>query len=205
MKAKKKTEKRKNKATKTILNTTAKKVNVKKIEGYFLYTLDGYIMNYLKVEPISVELLTQTEQKALQRKITNELTADRKPWKLLSVPRPLDLTNLINNYQRRYSEADNAELRTLIREEIVTMERYNLDGSITTKNFYFVFWEKATEQGRQRLKERTTNIFNGLRRCGLEISLMKDNQIIELCNLINNPKFAVFDHEDYANTMPLLI
>lgn len=186
------------------LDTTAKATNVKKIVNYFLYTLDGQIMAYLKVEPISVELFSKMEQKSLERKLTNELSIDRKPWKLLAVPRPLDLSNLVQAYQRRYTEVTNVELRRLIREEIIEMEKYNLDGSITTKNFYVVFWDKDSEAGRTRLKERVTNFYNGLYKCGLSVRLIEENEIIELCNLVNNPKFAVFDHEDYSSTIPLL-
>lgn len=56
-------------------------VNVHDIRGNFLYTQDGYLLCYLRIYPISLDLLSPSEKRLLINKLTAELSSVRFPFK----------------------------------------------------------------------------------------------------------------------------
>src|SRR5690348_11478834 len=71
-------------------------VNVRDIQGNFLYTQEGWSLCYLRLFPISLDLLSAAEKRLLINKLTAELSSIRFPFKFLAVSRPVDISPLIS-------------------------------------------------------------------------------------------------------------
>jgi hypothetical protein len=91
--------KRKSKETLNKDEQTANEfVNVKDIKDRFLYTRDGQIIMYIKINSISIDLFSEREKKQLNKILTAELSSEQKPFKFLAISRPVDISPLINEY-----------------------------------------------------------------------------------------------------------
>jgi flagellar basal body-associated protein FliL len=59
-------------------------VNVKDIHDNFLYTRDGQIIAYIKINPISIDLFSDSEKEQISKVLTAELSSVQKPLKRAS-------------------------------------------------------------------------------------------------------------------------
>jgi hypothetical protein len=81
-------------------NTTAgEKTNVLTIRGNLLYSRNGYIFTYLKLHPVSLDLLSEREKIILSNILCAQLSKNTKPFKLLALSRPVDITPLLDEYE----------------------------------------------------------------------------------------------------------
>ena len=73
--------------------------NVKDIRDCFLFSNDNTAFVYLEVAPISLEMMSINEQKIFTKNITAALSSERKSFKMISFPKPVDLSYLIYKYE----------------------------------------------------------------------------------------------------------
>ncbi|MGV2794918.1 hypothetical protein GNF78_17090, partial [Clostridium perfringens] len=88
---------RKKKATSDTKQQTAHEfINVKDIRGHYLYTLDGLVLCFLKVFPVSIDLLSKSEKQHFINMLTAELSTVQYPFKFIAVSRPVDISPVIS-------------------------------------------------------------------------------------------------------------
>ena len=71
-------------------------VNVRDINGKFLYTRDNMVLAYLRIMPISIDLFSKTEKKQIVRQLTANLSSADYPFQLIAVSRPVDISPLMS-------------------------------------------------------------------------------------------------------------
>lgn len=88
----------------TIKNTKASKyksseevtaqefVNVKDITDKYLYTRDGLVFMYIRLYPISPDLLSRREKRSLTRQLTAEISAEPFKFGFTALSRPVDIS-----------------------------------------------------------------------------------------------------------------
>ena len=76
------------------MDTAQAFINVMDIKDQCLYTLDGCVMTYIGITPISTELLSEKEKAHLEISITAEFRNLNKPFKFIAVSRPIDISAL---------------------------------------------------------------------------------------------------------------
>ena len=82
-------------------NMTANEfINVKDIKDDIVFTKDNYVFAYLKIQPISRELLSPREDMILGKQFSSEFSAIKCLYKFLSVSRPVDVTYMLDNFQQ---------------------------------------------------------------------------------------------------------
>lgn len=179
-------------------------INVKDIKDCFLFTNDKKAFLYLEVEPISMEMLSENEQKIFTRTITSALSSEKKPFKTISFPKPVDLSFLIYKYEAMYSVANTDIEKKLIREEILKMKNISLNNEATEFKFYFVFWDD--EKNTFELLKRAKNFKDNFDSTQIKINIISEKEIYRLCNLMNNPNYTNLDnYENFDNsTFPII-
>ena len=177
--------------------------NVKDIRDCFLFTNDNIAFVYLEVAPISLEMMSINEQKIFTKNITAALSSERKSFKMISFPKPVDLSYLIYKYESLYKIADTDIEKRLINEEIKKMKQITLDNSASEFKFYFVFWDD--ENNTAELLKRARDFKNNFESSQIRIELISEKEIYRLCNMMHNPTYSNFDGEmDYNRTFPVL-
>lgn len=178
--------------------------NVKDIRDIFLYTMDGYIISYVKVNSISIDLLSEMEKKSYTRKLTDEFSEIEDPFIFLAVSRPVDITPLVNDYVEMIHSTDDSIRKVLLRNEIKVISEFSLSGEVVQREFFYKVWEKNTESAENALRKRAGDMANMLESTGLNCEVLKRHSIIRLCNLVNNPTFAAIEDTDVDMSIPYL-
>lgn len=178
--------------------------NTAEIEDCFLYTRDGYIAAYIKILPISIALLSLREQKTLIKQITSELSTEKEPFHFLAVSRPVDITPLLDQYTEMRKNTDNPVQKDLLRNEIEEISRFSFSNEVVERQFYFYIYQKYTEDSEGELKKHISEFARHFEHAGMKTEILKQSDIIRLCNLVNNPAVITMEDEDIKPTIPIL-
>jgi len=79
-------------------------INVKDVRGSVLYGRDGFIYGYLKIQPFSLDTLSDAEKNKKNRLFAAEFSAEKKPFKFFSSSRPVDISGLMADLEERVAE-----------------------------------------------------------------------------------------------------
>ena len=179
-------------------------VNVKDIRDRYLYTRDGYIIMYIKINPISIDLLSEREKKLLCKTLTAELSSEQNPYKFLAVSRPVDITPLINEYTEIIANTSDQKQKDLLRNEMLVMSNYALSGDVVERQFYIMLWEKYEEDIERDLLKRCYEFQSEVESGNIYCEILKQQDIVRLCNLINNPAYSNVEDNEFEATIPFL-
>lgn len=178
-------------------------VNVKDIKDRYLYTRDGYIIMYIKINPISIDLLSEREKKLLCKTLTAELSSEQKSYKFLAVSRPVDISPLINEYTGIISNTADQKQKDLLRNEMLVMSNYALSGEVVERQFYIMLWEKYEEDIEREISKRCYEFKSKLESGNIQCEILKQQDIVRLCNLINNPAYTNIEDSEFEATIPI--
>lgn len=178
-------------------------VNVKDIKGKFLYTRDGLVLCYLRISPISIDLFSKAEKGIIIKQLTASMSSIQYPFKFIAVSRPVDITPLIAELSETLMNSDPKQ-KELLKQEMVEMTSFALSGEVVERQFYVVLWDKSCEGTEKELlvkaKEFSGNFTDNVVGC----ELLEQQDIVRLCNLVNNPAYIHIEDTDFEANMPLL-
>lgn len=178
-------------------------VNVKDIKGKYLYTRDNFILCYLKINPISIDLFSKGEKQQLIKQLTANMSGIRHPFKFLAVSRPVDITPLISELSAALATSD-LKQKELLKQEILEMTTFALSGEVVERQFYIVLWEKADDGAEKDLLMKAKDMVGNFCDCGIGCEILEQQDIVWLCNLINNPAYMHLEDTDFTPSIPLL-
>lgn len=165
-------------------------VNVKDIHDRFLYTRDGQVIAYIKINPISIDLFSDNEKELICKVLTAELSSIQKPFKFLAVSRPVDITPLVNEYQVLLSETTDQKQKELLRNEIMEISNFAMSGEVIERNFFIMLWSKYREGVESELIKECKEVIQKFESANITCDVIREQEIVRLCNLINNPAYA---------------
>lgn len=198
------TDKRKKQAAAADDQKTANEfVNVKDIKGKYLYTRDQLVLCYLKINPISIDLFSKSEKQQLVKQLTANMSGIQHPFKFLAVSRPVDITPLISELSAALATSDPKQ-KELLKQEILEMTTFALSGEVVERQFYIVLWEKADEGAEKELLVKAKDFAGNLGDCGIGCEILEQQDIVRLCNLINNPAYMHLEDTDFTPSIPIL-
>ena len=195
------------KRKKTNISTTQKSANeftnIKDIRKKYLYTLDGRVICFIRLNPISIDLYSKGEKQTLMRLLTAELSAVQEPFKMLAVSRPIDITPLIGELTALITDAG-AVQKELLKQELTVMNNYAGSGEIVERQFYLSIWDRYSEGCEKEMLSRARELCAVFENGGLTCEIAGEDEIIRLVGLLNNPSRAHLDDTDYAEEMPVI-
>lgn len=179
-------------------------INVKDIKDRFLYTRDGQIIMYIKINSISIDLFSNTEKEQICRASTAELSSIRKPFKFLAVSRPVDISPLINEYTELLSKTNNQKQKELLRNEMMVMSDYAVSGDVVERQFYIMIWDQYHENIEKDILKETIEFVGKFESGNIRCEILKEQEIVRLCNLMNNPAYVGVEETEFERTVPLV-
>ena len=171
-------------------------VNVKDIIDNFLYTRDGQIIAYIKIHPISIDLFSDSEKEQISKVLTAELSSVQKPFKFLAVSRPVDITPLVNEYQSLLSETTDQKQKELLRNEIMEISNFATSGEVIERNFFIMIWSPYRQGVEPDLIKECKEMIQKFESVNISSDIIKEQEIVRLCNLINNPAYTHIENMD---------
>lgn len=200
----KKTVKKKEDGAKTESEKTAHDyTNVRDIKGNCLYTKDDKVFMYIRIQPISVDLLSKNEKITLIKNLTAELSAYRDDFKLLAVSRPVDITNQLNVYKEKAKTVDDPIQKELLKYEMSVLGNHAMNSEIVERLFYFCFWDDVDNL--TELRKNVNAFKDSFKVARIDADIIGEKEIIRLANLINNPAYTNLEDTEYMDIGNLIL
>ena len=179
-------------------------VNVKDIRGRFLYTRDGQVMAYLKILPISIDLFSKNEKKQIIRQLTANMSSVQYPFQLLAVSRPVDISPILSELSDTLTGTSNMKQKELLKQEILEMSGFALSGEVVERQFFIKIWDRANDSAERDLLQKLKYLEGYFNDVGIRTELLEQQDIVRLCNLINNPAYVHLEDADFTPSIPVL-
>ena len=179
-------------------------INVRNINYTVLYSKDGYIYAYIKIEPFSLDLLSNSEEAKKVRDLSAQFAAEKKPVMFHTSSRPVDISRQAARLTQLLETSDNPIQRDLLKRELRNINSVAQSGRITERLSYMILWEKITGDGERELMKRACECVNRFSACGILSEVCQENGVIRFLNLFANPMYAHLEDENITPTTPLI-
>jgi hypothetical protein len=188
------------------LKTANEFINVKEVRNSILYGRNGYIYGYLKIQPFSLDTLSDSEKNKKNRLFAAEFSAEKKPFKFFSSSRPVDISGLMIDLEERVAEPNIDPVRKiLLKYEITELNAVALGAEITERQCYMMMWERAGNDGERELMKRLQENVNRFAACEITAEICGQSAIVRMLNLFSNPNYAHLESDDINATIPFTI
>ena len=180
-------------------------INVKDVRGSILYGRDGFIYGYLKIQPFSLDTLSESEKNKKNRLFAAEFSAEKKPFKFFSSSRPVDISGLMADLEERVAEPNIDPVRkTLFKHEIAELNAVALGAEITERQCYMMLWERASSDSEHELLKRLQENVNRFAVCEINAEICGQSAVVRMLNLFSNPNYAHFEADDITAAIPFI-
>ncbi len=178
-------------------------VNARDLGENCLYTNDGYIFAYLKVDGVCLELLSRQEQKALCRQVSAALSLVRRPYKFSGVSRPADISKSLQKYSELAEQAVGGRKKLLL-SDARYLANMVVSGETTERVYYIAIWDSIQKADERSITSAAHDIAKKLSECGIGAELIDRSGIVRLCNLVNNPAYVHIESTNIDEAIALL-
>ena len=164
-------------------------VEVADIENCFLYRKDDYILGYLRIGSINLELLSAEELQILTQKLSMSFEGDRDNFDYFTLPSQVNLDpnkDFIKEIRQGTDDIGKRKGLTLMMQE---MTRLSTSGENFEHQHIVKIWKKIGSN----IKDTEKDLRNRL--SDFRERYLKDKEIIKLCNLFGNPLQAPYTGE----------
>lgn len=176
-------------------------LNVKNIKENILYTLDGQVIQFIKVEPINIELLTDDELESKMNFSSIEFSEEQQPYKILVIPRAVDISEHIEEQEELKRKIDDDVGIEIINNRIISTTEIVENKNIIENEFYIMIYDYNKDNIENELMKRANNWINRLKNCGYRSNLLYEREIILLIKSFTIPEFARSERTDYADNI----
>ena len=184
--------------------TANKFLNIKDIQGNFLYTIDGKVLAYLKIYPKNCKLMSKEEQKNHAQILTRNFASELKPFKLYFINRPVNLQRNQDYQAELMDKEKNATKFTLQGKRSRSFGNLSVRGKALESEIYLIVWGENTEYIEQELMKRLNDLKMKFTNSGYRTEILEERLIIQLVNSYTNPDVAYIENQDYLES-PLTV
>ena len=179
-------------------------LNIKDIQGNFLYTLDGKVLAYLKIYPKNCKLMSKEEQKSHAQILTRNFASELKPFKLYFTNRPVNLQRN-QDYQAELMDKEKNALKfSLQGKRSRSFGNLSVRGKALESEIYLMVWGDNTEYIEQDLIKRLNELKMKFTNSGYKTEILEERLIIQLVNSYTNPDVAYIENQNYLES-PLTV
>lgn len=170
-------------------------VNVRDIKGIFLYTKDGYLICYLYIGSINIDLLSQEELEAVTQRQAMSFEGDKNNFDYFTLPSQVNLDPTKEYLKSRHQETEDLGKRKGLNLMLREVAYLSTSGENFEHQHYIKIWKKIGSNLKDTQKELTIRI-NEFRERYMEVGnaceILKETEIIKMCQLFGNPQQAPY-------------
>jgi len=179
-------------------------LNIKDIQGNFLYTINNKVLAYLKIYPKNCKLMSKEEQLAHATTLTRNFASELKPLKLYFTNRPVNLQKN-QDYQAELMDKEKNALKfTLLGKRSRSFGNFSVRGKALESEIYVIIWTDNDEYAEQELIKRLSDLKMKFSNCGYKTEILEERLIIQLVNSFTNPDVAYIENQEYLQ-MPISV
>lgn len=170
-------------------------VNVKDISENFLYTKDGYLIGFLKLTNINIELLSLEELDSITQRLAMSFEGDRNNFNYFTIQSQVNLDVNKTFLKEKHQETEDIGKRKGLDLMLQEMTRLSTSGENFEHQHYIKIWKKIgtnVKDSQNDLLIRLREFQERYALAGIPSTILKDKEIIKMCNLYGNPQQAPF-------------
>ncbi len=182
-------------------------VNVLDIQDRILFTKDKLIFTYALIKSNDLSLMTPKEQKRLIDDVSRALGIQKKPFKLILLPRSIDITGMLEQLIELKNSTNDPIRLQLIRKEMDFISTFTEREQDTKENAcYLVMWEEGQKQSNQNaLLKRMDIAIAELQKSGVMVKTLDKPEITFMCILFTIPQYIHgYSEDDLSPSLPTL-
>ncbi|MNW66934.1 hypothetical protein D3C74_454540 [compost metagenome] len=84
------------------------------------------------------------------------------------------------------------------------MNTLAVSGEVVERQFYMTVWHKLEPDGEREALQQIKKLAQHLEDCHVQSQVLKQQEIVRLCNLIHNPGYTHLEDTNIQATMPFL-
>ena len=176
-------------------------LNIKDIKDNYLYTLDGQVIIFIKVNPINIELLSDEELESKMDSDAIEFSNEQYSYKILVIPRAVDISEHIREQEELKKTLDDDVCIKIINNRIIATTEIVENKNIIENEFYIMIYDSYKDNIENELNKRANIWLQRLRNCGLSSYVLEERDIILLMKSFTIPEFARTEGTDYADNI----
>ena len=170
-------------------------VNVRDIKDIFLYTKNNYIIAYLSLSNINIDLLSEDELEILTQRQAMSFEGDRDNFDYFSLPSQVNLDPTKEYYKQKHQETDDLGKRKGLNLMLQEVTYLSSNGENFEHRHYIKIWKMIGSNLKDTQKELNIRINEFRERymdAGIICEILRENEIIKMCNLFGNPQQAPY-------------
>lgn len=180
-------------------------VNVQSIEGRLLKTRDKMLFTYALIKSNDFSLMTEKEKSIFIENVCRILAVERKPFKLIIMPRSIDISGMLGMLLHLKSSTNDPIRLELIRKEMDFISSFTEGQDIKESVCYLVMWDNQAKNMEHELLRRMDVLMMELQKYNIVAQPLDQAGIAFMCNLFAYPQYAHgFDVEDLEFSIPRL-
>ena len=188
---------------KAVQKTAQEFVNAKDLGQNCLYTIDGMIFAYIKIEGLCLELLSRQEQKLLCRQLSSALSGIKRPYKSIAVSRLADISIPLQEYEELYNAAEGGR-KKLLKFDMEKLAEMVITGESLERQHYIAVWDTVQHADERAITAAAADIAKKYNENGIHAELLDRKGIVQLCNLVNNPAYVHVENPDIEEFISVL-
>jgi len=180
-------------------------INILDIKNNIIYTKDDYIIMALKIHSINMQLFSKRELEQKVKEITTSLAGDLKELKFFSISRPVDISKLVEKLRDVLNYTDTQKQKNLLKQNIKETVRLTVTGEVVERQNFITIFLPNTDIAEKELQKQAMDLVNKFNSCGINVDILSEQELIQLCNSTLNINYAFREnYDDIDDKIPYL-
>lgn len=170
-------------------------LGVSDIKDNFLYTTDGYLICYISIGAINIDLLSEEEKGKYVENLSMSFVDDRKDFVHFSIPSQVNLDPLKEHIKRTYANTNYKPKRKGLNIMLKELMYLSTSGTNFEHQHFIKIWKKIgsnIKDTKRELLVRAEEFKERYNSLNIVCHLLKENDIIRIANLFGNPSQAAY-------------
>ena len=180
---------------KDIEMTSNELIGVLDIKDNFLYTTNGYLICYVSVGAINIDLLSEEEKSKYVENLSMSFMDDRKDFVHFSIPSQVNLDPLKENIRNLYMNTEDKPRRRGLNIMLKELMYLSTSGTNFEHQHFIKIWKKIGSNIKDTKRElivRAEEFKERYMTLGVVSQILKESEIIRMANLFGNPAQAAY-------------
>lgn len=87
---------------------------------------------------------------------------------------------------------------------MLEMNTLTLSGEVVERQFYLILWQRQNDGTERDLLDKAKRLAQHFEDGQVQTQLLKQQDIVQLCNLVNNPSYTHLETAEPENVIPFL-
>ena len=117
---------------------------------------------------------------------------------------PVDISPLLSELSATLTSSSDVKQKELLKQEIVEMGAFALSGEVVERQFYIKIWDRVSDGVERELLQKLKLLGGYFSDSGIQTEILQQQDIVRLCNLVNNPAYVHLEDSGINAAIPIL-